>query len=175
MIPFETASAAVFGILAGTPQASEAPKGFMSALPDPMKLSLGEIGFVIVLLTVMFLLLKALFFRPLMKVVDERESAIESGAEKRAEAAALVAARQNEHASRLRELRAKAFEHRKTLSEAAADEKQRLLDAARGDAGQLRSSALAELEQQREASKAELLQQIDVLSDAMVKQLLKQA
>lgn len=175
MIPFETASAAVFGILAGTPQAAEAPKGFMSALPDPMKLSLGEVGFVIALVTVMFLTLKYLFFRPLMKVVDERESAIESGAGKRAEAAALIANRQADHANRLRELRAKAFEHRKALSEAAAEEKQQLLDAARQEASQLRSQSLSELEQQRKSSKTELLQQVDLLSDAMVKQLLKQA
>lgn len=175
MIPFMTAGMTALGLLAGTPVGAEAPKDFMSGLPDPMKLDLIEIGFVIVLVTVMYLILQALFFRPVMTVVDEREAAIDAGALKRAEAAALVEQRQGDYASRLKELRAQAFAHRKALADAAAREKQSLLEQARAAAGEQRQNALTQLATQREAAKADLLQQVGALSESMVQQLLKQA
>ena len=154
---------------------AEASKGFMDTLPDPMKLDAPTLLFVMVLVTCLFLFLKRVFFKPIVQVMDDREAAIQSGAARRAEAAALVEARQAEYAARLRDLRGQAFEHRKALSVAAGKEKQVLLERARQDASERRATALAELGAAQEAAKAELLTQVEALSESMVQQLLRQA
>jgi F-type H+-transporting ATPase subunit b len=154
---------------------TEAPKGFMDTLPDPMKLDATALLFVMALVTCLFLFLKRAFFKPIVQVMDDREAAIQSGAARRAEAAALVEARQAEYAARLRDLRAQAFEHRKSLAVAAGKEKQALLERARQESGERRSAALAELRTAQEAARTELLAQVETLSESMVQHLLRQA
>ncbi len=161
------------GVLAAMTEGKSA--SFMDALPDPMKLDPYQIGFVIVLMTLLYLFLKFAFFKPVTQVMDEREAAIAAGGAAKAEAAAQVEQRQAEYASRLKELRAKAFEHRKALAAAAAEEKAALLERARQQASDTRGTALEQLKAQREAAKAELLAQVDALSESMVQHLLKQA
>jgi len=162
-----------FGLLASG--GTSAPKGFMDALPDPMKLDLGTLLFVMALVTCLYVFLKAVFFKPVVRLMDDREAAIQSGAAKRAEAAAMVEARQAEYAARLRDLRAKAFEHRKALASAAGREKQAQLEQARQEAAARRNAALAQLKAAQEAAKADLLTQVEALSESMVQQLLPQA
>jgi len=173
VFPDVMASIWQFGILASS--GAEAPKGFMDTLPDPMKLDAGTLIFVMVLVTGLFLFMKQVFFKPLVKVMDDREAAIQSGSARRAEAAALVEARQADYAARLRELRAKAFEHRKALAGAAVREKETLLEQARKDAGTRRAAALAQLSAAQDAAKAELMTQVEALSESMVQHLLRQA
>ena len=153
----------------------EAPKGFMDALPDPMKVDPWALLFVMALVTALFIFLKYAFFKPVIKVMDDRDAAIQSGSDRRAEAAALVEQRQAEYAGRLKELRAKAFEHRKALSAAAAQEKLALLEKARQEAGAHRTRALEELKAASEAAKADLLAQVESLSESMVSHLLRRA
>ena len=155
--------------------ANDAPKGFMDSLPDPMKLDPATLLFVMALITVLFVYLKYVFFKPLVKVMDDREAAIRSGSVKRAEAASLVERRQADYAGRLHELRAKAFEHRKALADAAVREKETLLEQARADAAARRATALAQLGTAQEAAKAELMTQVEALSESMVQHLLRQA
>jgi len=152
-----------------------APKGFMDTLPDPMKLELGALVFVIALITVLFVFLKYAFFKPIIQVMDEREEAIQSGASSRAEAAALVERRQAEYATRLRDLRGQAFDHRKTLAAAAAKEKATLVEQAREEATASRAKAVAELQTAKASAKADLMAQVEALSDSMVQHLLRQA
>jgi F-type H+-transporting ATPase subunit b len=160
------------GLLTASP---DAPKGFMDSLPDPMKLQPETLIFVIVLVTCLHWFMKKVFFQPLAKVMDDRDAEIQSGAAMRAEAAALVEARQADYAARLRELRAKAFEHRKALAAAAGKQKEALLEKARGEAEAQRAAALAQLEAAREAAKAELMTQVEALSESMVQHLLRRA
>jgi F0F1-type ATP synthase membrane subunit b/b' len=155
--------------------ATDEPKGFMDTLPDPMKLDLVEILFVMVLVTLLFVFLKYVFFKPITGVMDEREAEIQAGGAKRAEAAALVESRQADYASRLKELRQKAFEHRKALAAAASAEKATLLAQAREDAATQRGKAMTELGAARETAKSTLMAQVDSLSETMVQHLLKQA
>jgi len=155
--------------------APEAPKGFMDTLPDPMKLDGATLIFVIVLITLLFIFMKFVFFKPLVQVMDEREAAIQSGAARRAEATALVEQRQAEYTARLRELRAQAFEHRKALATAAAADKTTLLERARQEASVSRAAALEELTAARAAARTELMAQVDALSESMVQHLLKRA
>lgn len=159
----------------GLAATGEAPKSFMDSLPDPMKLDAPALLFVMALVTCLFLFLKRFFFQPIVRVMDDREAAIQSGAARRAEAAALVEARQADYAARLRDLRAQAFEHRKALATAAGKEKQALLDHARQAATERRATALAELRTAQEAAKGQLLAQVESLSESMVQHLLRQA
>lgn len=173
MFPDVMASVWRTGILAAG--GAEAPKGFMDTLPDPMKLDATALLFVMALVTCLFLFLKRVFFKPIVEVMDGREAEIRSGAARRAEAAALVEARQAEYAARLRDLRGQAFEHRKALAVAAGREKQALLERARQESGERRTTALAELGTAREAAKADLLAQVETLSESMVQHLLGKA
>ena len=156
--------------------ASEGSGGsFMDSLPDPMKLQLPVVAFVIVLLALMFALLKYALFRPLAKVMDDREAAIQAGGVTKAQAASQMEARQADYAARLKELRARALEHRKALTVAVTAERQGLLDEARQAASAQRAQAVAELEAQRKVAEAELKAQVEALSETMVQHLLKQA
>jgi len=154
---------------------AEAPKSFLSTLPDPMRPDLPALLFVMALITALFIFLKYVFFKPIIKVMDDRDAAIESGASRRAEAAALVEQRQAEYAARLKELRTQAFEHRKALATAAAQEKQVLLDQARTEAGAHLTQALAGLRTAKDAARTDLMAQVEALSESMVSHLLRQA
>ena len=160
---------------AGYLSGGEAPKGFMDALPDPMKVDPATLIFVMVLVTLLFIFLKYAFFKPIIRVMDDRETAIQSGASRRAEAAALVEERQGAYAAKLKELRGQAFEHRKALAAAAAQERQALLDQARKEAATTRDRALADLQATKESAKTSLLAQVESLSESMVSHLLRQA
>lgn len=153
----------------------ERPPSFMDALPDPMKLDPYQIGFVILLMTALYLFLKFAFFKPVTRVMDEREAAIAAGGAAKAEAASKVEQRQAEYAARLRELRGTAFEHRKALAAAAVQEKTSLLEKARQQSSETRSAVLEDLKIQGEAARLELVAQVDALSESMVQHLLKQA
>ena len=107
---------------------------FMDSLPDPMKLQLPVVAFVVVLLVLLFTFLKFVLFKPLTQVMDDREQAILSGSATKAEAAAQIEARQADYAARLKELRGKASDYRKTLAQAVAAERQGILDEARQQA-----------------------------------------
>jgi F-type H+-transporting ATPase subunit b len=148
---------------------------FLDTLPDPMKPTLFEIGFIIVVVSLLYFFLKAALFGPLGKLMDDRDAEILAGASAKLEAAKIIEARQSEYAEKLKELRNKAFEHRKELAQAATAEKAKLIDKARQDASSVRKDAAEKLAAQREAAKSELLAQVDSLVESMVRHLLKQA
>jgi F-type H+-transporting ATPase subunit b len=153
----------------------EASGGFMASLPDPMKLELGTLLFIIGVLIVLFVFLKFVLFKPLTRLMDERETAIRAGGDTKSQAAAQIEARQADYAAQLRSLRAQAFEKRKALATEAGQERQRLVAETRVKANTQREAALAELKAGQEAAKTDLLTQVDALSESMVQHLLKQA
>ena len=147
---------------------------FMDSLPDPMKLHHWEIGFVVVLLVGLHFFLKHNLFGPLGRLMDDREAEIQAGALAKAEAAKAVEARQTEYAEKLKDLRAKTFEHRKALAKAADGEKSGIIENARREAALERLAATERLAIEREAAKAELTAQVDALAEGMALHLLKQ-
>jgi F-type H+-transporting ATPase subunit b len=149
--------------------------GFMDSLPDPMKIQLPVVVFVIAVLVFMFAFLKSTLFQPLTKVMDDREAAIRAGGATKAEAAAQIEARQADYAARLKDLRGKAFEHRKALALIVANEKQALLVKARSEASAMQNRALADLKAEQKTAEIELRKQVEALSESMVQHLLKQA
>lgn len=154
----------------------EGPVGrILAQMPDPMRPDLPAILFVIVLLVVLYLYLRVVFFKPITKVMEDRDRDLNAGGDAKAQAAALLEARQKDYQSRLKELRAQAFEARKKLADAAGKEKQRLLDEARGKALAERQAAVESLQAQQTAAKQSLLSQVDALAESMAQTLLKQA
>ena len=147
----------------------------LAQMPDPMRPDLPAILFVIVLLVVLYLYLRVVFFKPITKVMEDRDRDLNAGGDAKAQAAALLDARQKDYQSRLKELRAQAFEARKKLADAAGKEKQRLLDEARAKAQAERQAAVESLKAQQATAKQNLLAQVDALAESMAQTLLKQA
>lgn len=147
----------------------------LAQMPDPMRPDLPALLFVIVLLVVLYLYLRVVFFKPITQVMDDRERDLSAGGEAKAEAAAQLEARQKDYQGRLKALRAQAFERRKALADAAGKEKQRLLDEARTRAQAERQSAVTDLKGQQAEARQNLLAQVDALSETMAQTLLKQA
>jgi F-type H+-transporting ATPase subunit b len=149
--------------------------GFLEALPDPMRPTWQEVVFVLVLVTLLYHVLRTLFFKPITGLMDQRERDMEAGTRAKAEAAQLVDQRQGDYAARLKELRAKAFARRKELSEAVAKERTDILDEARTAAQAKRKSATDALDAERVQAKADLVAQVDALAESMAQHLLKGA
>lgn len=147
----------------------------LAQMPDPMRPALGEVLFVIALVTLLYLALRVIFFRPIVEHMENRERDLNAGNDTKAKAAALVEARQKDYQDRLKELRAKAFAHRKSLAEAATKQKQGLLEEARAKAQIQRQGALETLRAESAKAKQDLVAQVDILADSMVQHLLKQA
>ena len=147
----------------------------LAQMPDPMRPDLPAILFVIVLLVVLYLYLRVVFFKPITKVMEDRDHDLQAGGDAKAQAAALLEARQKDYQSRLKDLRAQAFERRKALADAAGKEKQQLLEGARAKAQVERQAAVATLRAQQAEAKQNLLAQVDALAESMAQTLLKQA
>jgi len=154
----------------------EGPLGrILAQMPDPMRPDLPAILFVIVLLIVLYLYLRVVFFKPITRVMEDRDRDLNAGSDAKAQATAKLEARQKDYQARLKELRAQAFEARKALADAAGKEKQRLLDEARAKAQTERQAAVASLKAQQAEARQSLLTQVDALAEAMAQNLLKQA
>ena len=147
----------------------------LAQMPDPMRPDLPALLFVIVLLVVLYLYLRVVFFQPITKVMEDRERDLNAGGDAKAQAAAQLEARQKDYQARLKDLRAQAFERRKSLADAAGKEKQRLLEEARAKAQAERQAALESLQTQQASAKQNLLAQVDALAESMAQTLLKQA
>lgn len=158
-----------------TPEGDGPVARILAQMPDPMRPDLPAILFVIVLLTVLYLYLRVVFFKPITKVMDDRDRDLNAGGDAKAQAAAQLDARQKDYQERLKALRAQAFERRKTLADAAGKEKQRLLDEARAKAQGERTTAVEALKAQQATAKQNLLAQVDALAESMAQTLLKQA
>lgn len=150
-------------------------KAILAGMPDPMRPDLPALVFIIVLLVVLYLYLRVVFFKPITKVMEDRDRDMNAGGDAKAEAAALLEARQKDYQDRLKGLRAQAFERRKALADAAGREKQQLLDAARAKAQVERQAAVEALKVQQAEAKQGLLSQVDALAESMAQTLLKQA
>jgi F-type H+-transporting ATPase subunit b len=154
----------------------ESPFGrILAQMPDPMRPDLPALTFMIVLLVVLYFYLRVVFFQPITKVMADRDRDLSAGGDAKALAAAQLDARQKDYQGRLKDLRAKAFERRKALADAAGKEKQRLLDEARTQAQAERQAAVGSLQAQQAAAKQSLLAQVDALAESMALTLLKQA
>ena len=147
----------------------------LAQMPDPMRPDLPALLFVIVLLVVLYFYLRVVFFKPITKVMADRDRDLNAGGDAKAQAAALLDVRQKDYQGRLKDLRAQAFAHRKALSDAAGKEKQAMLDEARTKAQAERQAAVEALKAQQAAAKQNLLTQVDALSESMAQTLLKQA
>jgi F-type H+-transporting ATPase subunit b len=140
-----------------------------------MRPDLPALLFVIVLVVGLYFYLSAVFFKPITKVMDDRDRDLRSGVEAKTQAAALLEARQADYEARLKELRAQAFQQRKALADAVGKERQRMIELARAEAQRERETALVALKAQQVQARQDLLAQVEALAESMVQTLLKQA
>lgn len=158
-----------------TPDGGGPVQRILAQMPDPMRPDPVALVFVIVLLVVLYLYLRVVFFQPITKVMGDRDRDLKSGGDAKAKAAAELDARQKDYQGRLKDLRAQAFARRKALADAANREKLALLDTARTRATAQREEAVSALRAQQSAARQDLLAQVDALAESMAQTLLKQA
>ena len=159
----------------GSPQGDGPVARILAQMPDPMRPDPVALGFVIVLLVVLYIYLRVVFFKPITKLMEDRDRDLNAGGDAKAQAAAILESRQKDYQSRLKDLRAQAFDKRKALADAASKEKQQLLDKARASSQAEREAALESLKAQQVEARQSLLSQVDALAEAMAQSLLKQA
>ncbi len=147
----------------------------LAQMPDPMRPDPVAILFIIVLLVVLYLYLRVVFFKPITQLMEDRDRDLSAGGDAKAQAASVLEARQKDYQARLKDLRAQAFTRRKALADAATKEKQRLIDEARAKSSIQRQAAVDSLKAQQAAAKQDLLAQVDLLAETMAQTLLKQA
>jgi F-type H+-transporting ATPase subunit b len=147
----------------------------LAQMPDPMRPDPPALLFVIVLLVVLYFYLRVIFFKPITKVMEDRDRDLDAGGGAKAQAAEKLEVRQRDYETRLKELRTQAFEARKNLADAAGREKLHLLEEARTRAQAEQRAALESLKAQQVAARQDLLDQVDALAESMAQTLLKQA
>ena len=148
---------------------------FLGQLPDPMRPYLWQLLFVIALVAALHWILKLGFYRSISRTMSDREDALSAGSDTKAKAAVLVEARQREYREKLKDLRAQASSHRKSLSDAATVEKQAMVDEARAKAAGRRKAAMAALAAETAQAKQDLVAQADQLAETMASRLMQQA
>ena len=158
----------------GSPEGDSPVARILAQMPDPMRPDPVALGFVIVLLVVLYIYLRVVFFKPITKLMEDRDRDLNAGGDAKAQAAAILESRQKDYQSRLKDLRAQAFDKRKALADAASKEKQQLLDKARASSQAEREAALESLKAQQVEARQSLLSQVDALAEAMAQSLLKQ-
>ncbi len=158
-----------------TPEGGGPVAQILAQMPDPMRPDLPALLFVIALVVGLYFYLSIVFFKPITKVMEDRDRDLRAGGEAKAQAAALLEARQAEYEGRLKELRAQAFQQRKALADAVGKDRQALVETARAQAARERETALVALRAQQVQARQDLLSQVEALSESMVKTLLKQA
>ena len=83
----------------------------------------------------LLLLLNIFLYKPIRKVLADRESELSGAREKAAAVDKDVAEKMAAYESRLKEIKGKGFEEREALKKEAAAEEAKLLEAARAEAG----------------------------------------
>jgi F-type H+-transporting ATPase subunit b len=132
---------------------------------------LSVIGIVIIVLLLTVVLNYGLF-RPVTRVLREREQAIRSATEAANAAAAKSRAAAEEFERRTREAQAEVFHAMDERRRDALQHRQELLAQTRQDVDRTFSEATASLEAEVAAAKAELERDADALADAVVERVL---
>ncbi|MBS1767704.1 MAG: hypothetical protein JST05_09935 [Acidobacteria bacterium] len=148
---------------------------FLGQLPDPMRPYLWQLLFVLALVVALHWILKLGFYKSIMGAMADREAALSAGSDTKAKAAVLIEARQREYREKLKDLRAQAAAHRKSLADAAGAEKQAMVEAARAKAVDRRKAAMAALAAEAAQAKQDLVAQADQLAESLATRLMKQA
>lgn len=96
-----------------------------------------DLSFVVQVINFLLLLLilNVFLFKPIRKVLADREAELTGAREKAAAVDRDVAEKMAQYEARLREMKGKGFEEREALKKEAQAEESRLLDAARTEAG----------------------------------------
>lgn len=112
----------------------------------------------------LLLILNVFLFKPIRKVLSDRESELTGAREKAAAVDKDVAEKMAAYESRLKEIKGKGFEEREAMKKEAAAEEARLLEAARTEAGTTLSTIKQKIAQEAAAARTALQEQAKGLS-----------
>lgn len=112
----------------------------------------------------LILILNIFLFKPIRKVLADRESELTGAREKAAAVDKDVAEKMADYESRLKAIKGKGFEEREALKKEAAAEEARMLEAARTEAGTTLSTIKQKVAQEAADARAALREQAKGLS-----------
>lgn len=122
-----------------------------------------------------YLILRSFFFRPLERIVDEREGEIEGARQLHEAALAETTASVEAERARLAQARVEAAARRDALRREAEEQRQRLLAEARAAAREQVEGAQAEIARDVETGRGTLAERARALADQMTERLLRRA
>src|SRR5208337_3294115 len=137
-------------------------------------LLLGSIPTVI-LLTLLYVLYRAIVHNPLQRVLAERRSKTEGAVEKSRADIAAAEARTSEYEQRLREARAKVFHAQEARRKAALDARTAAMNEGRNKAQVQVQAAKADIEKDREAAQQSLQGEAQTLATEIIRRVLQPA
>jgi F-type H+-transporting ATPase subunit b len=143
-------------------------------LPKLAELFLGALPTALLVLLLYFFL-RWSFFRPLERVLAERERLTLGTRQAAEQQLAAVEARAREYEDKLRQARAEVYREQEALRRQALEERARLLRAAREQAQQMIHQAKAQLLRDVEAARRDLQQEGERLADEITRRLLAPA
>jgi F-type H+-transporting ATPase subunit b len=126
------------------------------------------IGFVLLLAVI----LDRLLFKPLTRVMDERQARVRSATELARESADRAATATAEFERRTRSAQADVYRQMDDTRRAALERRRELLEQTRTETGATAAAAQERLAAQAEAARAELDRRADELADAVVNRVL---
>ncbi|MBT0664876.1 hypothetical protein KI809_11245 [Geobacter pelophilus] len=112
----------------------------------------------------LLLILNIFLFKPIRKVLADRESELTGAREKAAAVDRDVAEKMASYESRLKEIKGKGFEEREALKKEAVAEEAKLLDAARAEAGTTLATIKQKVAKEAADARVALQEQAKVLS-----------
>lgn len=142
---------------------------------DALGINFGFLIVQIINFLIMFVILRAWVFKPIIKVLEERREKIAKGLE---DARIAEEARENAEAEAekiLREARAEAAEEARKVTARAEEQAKDIKAAAEADAGKAREEALAGVEQERQRVLSDVRGQVAAISTAAAQKMIGEA
>ena len=127
---------------------------------------------VIAFVLVLAVILDRLLFKPLTRVIDERQSRVKSALELAREAADRATAATAQFDERTRAAQAEVYRHMDETRRVALEGRHELLERTRAEIDATVSAGRARLAEQAEAAREQLDRQADELADAVVRRVL---
>jgi F-type H+-transporting ATPase subunit b len=155
------------GALLAAAPAQAAGDGGLSLVPEP-----GRLLFLLVLFIVLVPLLNALLFRPLLAVLDERNSRIDGARSRAGEVSTRAAALVEKHEAAVRSVRETAQRDRTQAVDEARREHQGAIGAARSEAERQIAATRSEVGAALEAARAGLRAEAEPLARDVAARLL---
>ncbi|MCI0490141.1 MAG: ATP synthase F0 subunit B [Blastocatellia bacterium] len=135
----------------------------------------GSLVFTLVLFLIFIFLMNRLLFRPIGRVLDEREALTEGAVSEARAASRQYESRLADYEATIRQARADSYRQSEQQRAAALEERRRLIEEAKGQAGEKIESAKSEIAEQGERARAALEAESRQIADQISRTVLGRA